>query len=145
MSILDIVDEGDDDMNDFPLPPIKACAFFHTSSGCMHGKSCNYSHDPNATPTTNLKSCPNQNCDNMCIGRQCRHCDQQKRQKRMFGKTEQIGPTESCTEETKYVYYPKLKWRQQSYHHRQKTLKMCRQCGVNKCMGTRCRQCHFGI
>jgi hypothetical protein len=47
------------------------CAFFLTDKGCVL-KDCPFIHDKNQTSSVVLKTCPQ--CDNYCIGKQCRDC-----------------------------------------------------------------------
>jgi hypothetical protein len=65
--------------------------------------------------------CPNPNCTNSCIGKQCSVCHRLQKEAK----------------------YPKWKFKETSYMEKQSKLKMCPECNINKCMGLRCRQCHF--
>jgi hypothetical protein len=102
-------------------PIRKVCAFYNTSNGCKNGSNCGYLHNVNLLPMNNVHRCPNPNCTNSCIGKQCSVCH--------------------CLQ--KEAKYPKWKFKESSYMEKQSKLKMCPECNINKCMGLRCRQCHF--
>ena len=97
------------------------CAFFNTSNGCKNGSNCKYLHDVNLIATDNVHRCPNPNCTNSCIGKQCSVCHRLQKEAK----------------------YPKWKFKETSYMEKQSKLKLCPECNINKCMGLRCRQCHF--
>ena len=50
------------------------CAFFASEQGCTYNDRCPFSHDMNNISNVHLKQCPNDNCQNQCIGRQCMQC-----------------------------------------------------------------------
>jgi hypothetical protein len=52
----------------------QVCAFFVSEQGCSAAKDCPFIHDSNAIPSVTLKPCPNSNCKNLCIGKQCMQC-----------------------------------------------------------------------
>ena len=97
------------------------CAFFNTHTGCKNGSNCSYLHDVNQRAINNVHRCPNPNCTNLCIGKQCSVCHRLQKEAK----------------------YPTWKFKETSYMEKQSSLKMCPECNVNKCMGLRCRQCHF--
>jgi hypothetical protein len=52
----------------------QVCAFFASAQGCTGISDCPFIHDLDATPSVQLKPCPNEDCKNMCIGKQCMQC-----------------------------------------------------------------------
>jgi len=90
------------------------CAFFTSEKGCNQGTRCPFTHDENAPRNTNLHQCPNENCDNLCIGKQCSDCHNA-----MSRPARRQRPRYSTE------------------------LRECPECHFNKCRGRRCRECHF--
>ena len=73
------------------------CAFFNTKPGCRNGDDCGFQHDATGSmPTpgefkgqtrhTVFTMCPNENCTNTCLGKQCKECHTRMRAKQSKSK-----------------------------------------------------------
>ena len=83
------------------------CAFFVSPTGCKTGDACRWLHVENDrlpfpkpgggvtfTPPM-IKPCPNQNCQNVCIGSQCRDCHRDARRAQMVQSDAAFDESES--------------------------------------------------
>lgn len=115
------------------------CSFFNTFQGCRNGTNCKFVHDTETKQNSEKqpRPCPNDGCKNFCFGRQCKHCHSKMIKERQI----------TTDQDEDYQHFPKfkLKEKQKEYHYRRTHLKICTQCNLNKCMGIRCRQCHFSV
>jgi hypothetical protein len=56
------------------------CAFFNSTQGCTNGRGCAFVHSHTATASQLLHPCPNDECVNLCIGKQCMDCHNNHRE-----------------------------------------------------------------
>ena len=64
---------GGSNINQRPALRHRVCAFFTSEKGCAR-QQCPFVHDFTAPTSITLKPCPNADCSNMCIGKQCQAC-----------------------------------------------------------------------
>lgn len=50
------------------------CKNFNSQRGCPRTSTCKFTHVISRNPKHILRQCPNFNCGNMCVGRQCEPC-----------------------------------------------------------------------
>jgi hypothetical protein len=117
----------------------KVCAFFNAVQGCKNGSNCNFAHDKDLISFKPTHQCPNPKCENTCIGKQCSECHIYQKLSKSTAVRGHVS--EKYSSDSKY--YPKLEFKQTSYLQKQSSLKLCPQCNKNKCIGLRCRECHF--
>ena len=117
----------------------KVCAFFNAVQGCKNGSNCNFAHDKDLISFKPTHQCPNPKCENTCIGKQCSECHIYQKLSKSTARRGHVS--EKYSSDSKY--YPKLEFKQTSYLQKQSSLKLCPQCNKNKCIGLRCRECHF--
>lgn len=92
-----ILDDSDDNGEEVTEIPKRICKFFNSKRGCIKGdkcvflhqrqvcaffnsdrgcsvQECPFVHDKSAVSSVQLKPCPNVDCPNVCIGKQCMTC-----------------------------------------------------------------------
>jgi hypothetical protein len=115
------------------------CAFFTSVQGCTYNEKCPFSHDVSDVSIVQLKNCPNQNCQNQCIGRQCMQChnimDRVKQNKNKHT-TRRSSPYSKNN-----IGYNRST---QSTRTNDGNVHICPEENCeNTCTGRRCRECHF--
>lgn len=119
----------------------QVCAFFVSDQGC-HVYECPFMHVNDAAPKVVLKSCPNKNCTNLCIGKQCMKCHSEMKRynTRYYGNKRIMGPYNHSS--SRHRQYRSREYTGKEFRKRQ--VRSCPISGCrNTCIGRRCRECHI--
>lgn len=151
----------------------QVCAFFSSTQGCTASDDCPFIHDTNKTPSVQLKPCPNKDCPNLCIGKQCMQChnlmnshqehkvkfihrDRSPRRHQSAGGYDKWnrrgyrtyhGSREFCdrrNNQSNYYPYRSRSHTGREYPRKQHRIHACPEPDCrNTCLGRRCRECHL--
>jgi hypothetical protein len=123
----------------------QVCAFYASSQGC-NVDNCPFIHDSSAVSKVQLKPCPNEDCTNLCIGKQCMKCHSsmpisRKRKDHRDASPEARQKTTRRSPERSYKSRSRKPVASTQFSSKPKA---CPEPGCrNTCLGRRCRQCHL--
>ena len=139
------------------------CAFYSSDQGCSAGSKCQFKHDRSGTPMAALKPCPNRDCKNVCLGKQCMECHSRmnrdrspprRRRTEDRDKDRNRDTWRSDRDKERRRSASPRKREDSSYRRSRRTtspehpyrprVRVCPEPGCkNTCLGRRCRACHF--